>query len=144
MVEIKTLAHSIVLLEHAVGSCNWAQTQIEQTLSSPSVFFYPFYDQTVLVAYLLAQQMLDDVEILQLSVHPQYLRQGIATKLLNQLLQDAKKKKTVRILLEVRVSNVAACALYQKVGFEIDGRRKNYYPTNTVLREDALLMSLTC
>jgi ribosomal-protein-alanine N-acetyltransferase len=77
-------------------------------------------------------------------VHPQYLRQGIATKLLNQLLQDAKKKKTARILLEVRVSNIAACALYQKVGFEIDGRRKNYYPTNTVLREDALLMSLTC
>lgn len=114
MVEIKALAHSIVLLERSVGSCHWTQAQIEQTLSSSSVFFYPFYDQTVLVAYLLAQQMVDDVEILQLSVHPQYLRQGIATKLLNQLLQDAKKKKTARILLEVRVSNIAACALYQK------------------------------
>lgn len=144
MVEIKALAHSIVLLEHAVGSCNWTQTQIEQTLASPSVFCYPFYDQRLLVAYLLAQQIVDDVEILQLSVHPQYLRQGIATKLLSQLLQDAKKKKTARILLEVRVNNVAACALYQKAGFEIDGRRKNYYPTNTELREDALLMSLTC
>ncbi|MDG1215031.1 MAG: hypothetical protein P8N17_03415, partial [Luminiphilus sp.] len=45
--------------------------------------------------------------------------------------------------LEVRASNVSARSLYGKMGFELTGRRHNYYPLPTGEREDAILMSLT-
>ena len=46
-----------------------------------------------------------------------------------------------RMLLEVRGNNHGAQALYRAMGFVVDGRRANYYPTKTGQREDALLMS---
>ncbi len=45
-----------------------------------------------------------------------------------------------RMLLEVRVSNVAACAFYQHTGFVEIGRRRGYYPADTG-REDAIVMA---
>jgi ribosomal-protein-alanine N-acetyltransferase len=45
--------------------------------------------------------------------------------------------------LEVRASNVSARSLYGKMGFELTGRRQNYYSLPTGEREDAILMSLT-
>ena len=54
----------------------------------------------------------------------------------------AREVGKTRCLLEVRVSNTSAIQLYEKLGFKRDGIRKNYYPTETSMREDALLMSL--
>jgi ribosomal-protein-alanine N-acetyltransferase len=52
----------------------------------------------------------------------------------------AKQQGVRRCLLEVRESNTAARGLYETLSFQLDGIRKNYYPTTTG-REDALLMS---
>ena len=55
----------------------------------------------------------------------------------------AAQQKMPRIILEVRPSNTAAITLYQKLGYEQIGVRKNYYPANleTGSREDALVMA---
>jgi ribosomal-protein-alanine N-acetyltransferase len=48
-----------------------------------------------------------------------------------------------RIILEVRPSNEAALQLYQRLGYEQIGLRKNYYPVDAIngLREDALVLA---
>ena len=81
----------------------------------------------------------EEAEILDLAVDPAYRRQGHAAFLLRNFLRYAAELTAKEVFLEVRRSNAAAIALYQKFGFEISGARPNYYRNP---EEDALLMAL--
>lgn len=81
----------------------------------------------------------DEAHITLLGIHPYYQGQKLGQLLLYVLLQDAIKRQLKRATLEVSVKNQAAISLYQKFGFEIAGKRKNYYPTTG---EDALVLWL--
>jgi ribosomal-protein-alanine N-acetyltransferase len=74
-------------------------------------------------------------EILTLAVDPRARRQGIASALLRALLRE----RPGPIFLEVRPSNTAARQLYQRLGFEVVGRRPGYYSHPP---EDAVAMRL--
>jgi ribosomal-protein-alanine N-acetyltransferase len=81
--------------------------------------------------------------ILNLSVRPDSQRQGIGTKLMNHFLQLARRHNADTVMLEVRPSNTPAIGLYQKLGFNEIGIRRNYYPAEHGQREDALLLALS-
>jgi ribosomal-protein-alanine N-acetyltransferase len=70
---------------------------------------------------------------------PQTRRAGHASALLNDLLQHARERSAALVTLEVRRSNQAARALYQKFGFVPQGIRQRYYSDNG---EDAVVMHL--
>lgn len=96
----------------------------------------------LLAGYILSQDILDEVHIMQVAVDPDWQRQGIALRLSEHLF--GSKAAMSKVLLEVRASNAAARALYAKLGFIEDGCRKAYYaPNASGLREDAILMSLS-
>lgn len=94
----------------------------------------------VIVGFCVYQQLLDEVTLMNIAVHPDQQGQGCASQLLDALLSLLVKAGTTRCLLEVRRGNTAAIALYRKFGFVDDGVRKDYYP-GVDGREDALLMS---
>ena len=73
---------------------------------------------------------------MNIAVKKDYRRQGIATLLLNHILNICKEKEINTIHLEVNEENFSAISLYQKLGFKECGRRKQYYD-NTY---DAILM----
>ncbi|MBI1835168.1 MAG: hypothetical protein HYR92_05355 [Burkholderiales bacterium] len=50
----------------------------------------------------------------------------------------------ISVLLEVRVSNTRAIAVYEQFGFRESGRRKGYYPADQGRREDAIVMRISC
>lgn len=77
-------------------------------------------------------------DITNITVSGECRRQGIATALLKELFRRCPEKGVTVIHLEVRQSNTSAMALYEKLGFTVDGRRKNYYTAPT---EDAILMT---
>ena len=79
----------------------------------------------------------DELHILNVAVHPDERRNGHAARLLQHILDEASRNKTRVVSLEVRVSNLAAQALYRKFGFREVGTRPRYYADNG---EDALLM----
>jgi len=81
----------------------------------------------------------EEVEILDLAVDPALRRQGYAAFLLRNFLKDASRSPAKKVFLEVRESNAAAIALYQKFGFQISGRRPNYYRNP---EENALLLTV--
>ncbi|MDX8397450.1 MAG: ribosomal protein S18-alanine N-acetyltransferase [Mariprofundaceae bacterium] len=93
-----------------------------------------------LVGYILSQDILDEVHIMQLAVLTGFQRQGIARQLSKNLLSS--KTYASVAMLEVRDSNVAALCLYAQLGFSEQGRRKGYYSPKNKLdqREDAVLM----
>lgn len=81
----------------------------------------------------------DDAEIMTIGVGRPYQRQGIAAALLETLIVSARRQGAKRMLLEVRVDNVPALALYERFGFTRMGLRKRYYQPEGI---DAYTMSL--
>jgi ribosomal-protein-alanine N-acetyltransferase len=81
----------------------------------------------------------DELHILNVAVHPEERRRGHAARLLRHILDEALRNQARVASLEVRVSNLAAAALYRKFGFREVGVRPKYYANDG---EDALLMDL--
>lgn len=93
----------------------------------------------IIVGMIVAWMLVDEAHIATIATHPDFRRQGIASKLLLYALQMMQGEGAVTSVLEVRESNVAAQAMYRKFGFEESGRRPRYYKDNG---EDAILMTL--
>jgi [ribosomal protein S18]-alanine N-acetyltransferase len=107
------------------SACNYAVKSTE-VKSSGQVIGYAFW-------HLVA----DEVHVLKVAVTPAWRGQGIASRLLERCFTSSVEQGAKSAHLEVRPSNIAAIELYQKLGFELVGRRPKYY---TDSKEDALLM----
>ena len=81
----------------------------------------------------------DDAEIMTIGVGRRFQRQGIAASLMEALIARAREQGAQRMLLEVRVDNIPALALYERFGFARMGLRKRYYQPEGI---DAYTMSL--
>ncbi len=90
-----------------------------------------------IAGFLCAWVVGGELHINNLAVHPGYRRRGVASQLLEEMLCRAKALGATAGYLEVRASNEAAIALYQRYGFKEVGRRRNYYDHP---REDGTLM----
>ncbi|WP_428243133.1 ribosomal protein S18-alanine N-acetyltransferase [Gynuella sp.] len=94
---------------------------------------------TGFLAYSLIQDQLD---ILHVAIASEYQGRGYGRRLLNFLLTDIGLSAGTEVFLEVRVSNTPAICLYQSMGFNEIGIRKNYYRYANHC-EDAIQMVLT-
>jgi [ribosomal protein S18]-alanine N-acetyltransferase len=83
--------------------------------------------------------IVEEAHITLLGIHPEYQRQGLGLFLFHNLLQDAIQRNLERATLEVKTTNQPAINLYQKFGFQVAGRRNNYYPKTG---EDAFILWL--
>lgn len=92
-----------------------------------------------IVGYVLFWLLPGAIDIHNIAVRIDYRRRGIARLLLGKVLAEARNQSLLRVMLEVRRSNVAAQKLYQSLGFLTTGVRKGYYSDDG---EDALAMSL--
>lgn len=90
-----------------------------------------------LLGFLIYWLVHDELHILNLATAPAYRRSGIARRLLDQALQNARAHKCAMATLEVRRSNEAAIALYRAYNFRAVGVRPNYYVDEG---EDAIVM----
>lgn len=94
-----------------------------------------------LAGYGVVNQVLDEAQILNIGIAKDRQGQGRGRTLLDFLCNDARQHGAIRMFLEVRPSNEAARALYDRAGFQIIGQRRGYYPA-TDGREDAIVMEL--
>ncbi|YAI82895.1 MAG: ribosomal protein S18-alanine N-acetyltransferase [cyanobacterium endosymbiont of Rhopalodia sterrenbergii] len=81
--------------------------------------------------------IIEEAHVVLLMIHPDYQGQGLGQLLLYSLLKKAAKCNLERATLEVQVSNQSALAVYQKINFQLVGRRKGYYQKTG---EDALIL----
>lgn len=88
-------------------------------------FIYLIGDK--IVAFINYYRMYERAELININVLENYQNQGIATKLLNQMLEDCQNKSVKSITLEVKITNEKAIHLYKKIGFKEVGIRKGYY-----------------
>ena len=95
---------------------------------------------TAIAGFLVAHHIAPDWELENVVVCSEQRRMGVGTRLLNDMLRRAKQASGHSVFLEVRESNSAARAFYEKTGFRPMGRRKSYYADPP---EDAILFTLT-
>ncbi len=91
------------------------------------------------VGYLCLWEVVDEVHITNVAVHPDARRQGVARSLLSSVLEDGRGRGFKIVVLEVRPSNQHALRLYESFGFHVVGRRHGYYYDTG---EDALVMEI--
>jgi ribosomal-protein-alanine N-acetyltransferase len=102
-----------------------------------------FLDPSVLWAYCILFPAVDELHLLNITVSPKLRQLGLGSRMMAAIEGVALQQKMPRIILEVRPTNSSAVALYQKLGYEQIGIRKNYYPASeqTGNREDAIVMA---
>ena len=126
--------HAIDLASFALP---WSRDAFEKEAENNCARYLVLCEDGVPVAYAGVWFVLDEGQITNIAVHPDYRRQGLGRAVTEALLQAARERKLEQIALEVRVSNEAAIALYKALGFESVGKRKNFYRHPS---EDALVM----
>lgn len=130
-------AEDIAKIEAACFSNPWSKKAILDSYNNSTYFAVAVADKQV-VGYCGVQTVLDEGYITNIAVLEPFRSLGIGKKLVNRLIEYAEEKGLNFITLEVRESNERAIGLYKSFGFEIQGKRRNFY---TLPQEDAILMT---
>ena len=141
MIEIQNMTDAHVVqvaeIEKLCFSDPWSRNSVASELNNRLSLWLVALDGDTVAGYVGSQSVLDQADMMNIAVHPDYRRQGIGRDLV-LALADALKEKGVRgLMLEVRQSNAPAIALYEQLGFQQVGLRPNYYRNP---RENALIM----
>jgi len=139
MIEVMNSSHvaQIAALEKICFSDPWSEKSVASELDNKLAFWLVATEGDTVAGYIGSQTVLDETDMMNVAVHPDFRRQGIAEALVNALVEQLKTMGSHCLTLEVRASNAPAIALYEKLGFHEIGRRRNYYRNP---REDALIL----
>jgi ribosomal-protein-alanine N-acetyltransferase len=144
MIKIEKMDEShvspIAQLETLCFSDPWSETSIASELASRLSYWLVAVEDGQVLGYIGSQSVLGESDMMNVAVHPDHRRRGIAEMLVTALSHDLKERDNVCLTLEVRASNMPAIGLYEKLGFVQVGLRKNYYRNP---REDALILRKT-
>ena len=126
-------------LERACFSHPWTEKALAEDLDNELLTLLAAVGEDgTLLGYGEVRTVLDEGTLERIAVAPQFRRHGAAEALLRRFLDDGREKLAF-LTLEVRAGNAPAIGLYEKLGFEVVGRRRNYYREEG---EDALLMTV--
>ncbi len=121
-------------MEKMIFSDAWSENSVRSELSNELSLWLVAVDGDTVAGYIGSQTVLQEADVLNLAVRPEYRRQGLGHRLVEALIQQLD---AYCLTLEVRVSNLPAKSLYESMGFVQVGLRKNYYEKP---KEDALIL----
>lgn len=131
---------AVLFIESQSYSNPWTKGIFEDCLHSDYTCTVAVQAAAV-VGYLILSVVVDEAHFLNVCVHPEKRRQGIARALMQEHLRLLRQQAVAMAYLEVRKSNLGAQDLYQDLGFYQIGLRRGYYPAAGG-REDAVVMGM--
>ena len=124
-------------LERICFADPWSEKSVASELDNKWALWFVALEEDKVAGYIGSQTSIDETDVMNVAVHPDFRRRGIAETLVNALVTELKNRGSHALMLEVRASNAPAIALYEKLGFVQVGCRKNYYRNP---KEDALIL----
>lgn len=139
----ETWVEQVAALEHSIAVSPWSAEMLREEIrlgSWQQVLLAGTVQDAQLAGYIVARPQFDEWHLMILGVAPAFRRQGVGRRLLQGVMDVAARCRARCLLLEVRVSNHAACTLYLSLGFKILSVRRGYYTQGSMGPEDALVM----
>lgn len=129
------LPHAALLAElHKAGFPQpWSEKALAELLAMPGAFAFVVQEEGEPVGFVLARVAADEAEIVTIAVIPDCRRSGFGGRLMDRVLDEARRRGAVRLFLEVAEDNRAARRLYENLGFAEVGRRRKYYGATDAL-----------
>ena len=127
----------VAQLETICFSDPWSEKSIASELENKLSCWLVAVENGNVTGYIGSQTVMGETDMMNVAVHPDYRRRGIAEALVNALVAGLKEQGSHSLTLEVRASNVPAQKLYEKLGFTMIGKRPRYYHNP---KEDALIL----
>lgn len=115
----------------------WSERSVASELTNPLSCWLVAVDGETVLGYIGSQTVLDESDVMNVAVHPDHRRKGIAQALVTALADALRERGSCKLTLEVRSSNASAISLYERLEFRQIGLRKNYYRNP---KEDALIL----
>lgn len=128
---------------HSVTAARWNEKEYSKIFSSDAAGLTALVieEDGIAAGFLVGRQVAhDEWEIENVAIAGDARRRGLGSHLLGEFLDLVRNHGGARVYLEVRESNRAARALYEKWAFTEAGRRKSYYQNPP---EDALILELS-
>lgn len=118
---------SILYLDQLVLKTNWHGRLYLQEMEIPESYFLVLYLDDQFIGYLLIRVIIDEAEIMQFAINPDYQNQGFGQNLYDSAYNYILEVQAKTIYLEVETLNQKAIKFYEKNGFENIHLRKDYY-----------------
>jgi ribosomal-protein-alanine N-acetyltransferase len=115
------------ILQHAHEAAHWPPQSYAKLAQSHGGIVLVCEAGAHVAGFIAARQAADEAEILNVAVRRDFRRKGVASALLLAAFDTFRRSSIARVFLELRESNQAARALYERHGFVLAGRRKLYY-----------------
>lgn len=131
---------AIAEMERLCFSDPWSESSIATELTCRLSYWLVAVEHGEVLGYIGSQSVLGESDMMNVAVHPDHRRKGIAEALVLTLSADLRANGNSCLTLEVRASNMPAITLYEKLGFTQVGLRKNYYRNP---KEDAYILRKT-
>ena len=132
----------VLAVEVRAYSFPWTRGNFVDSLAAGYLAELLVDEDDELLGYFVAMQGVLELHLLNLTVAPEWQRQGHARTLLDVLEQRCRDHRLPAMWLEVRAGNERARSVYRRRGFVEVGVRRDYYPAGASAREDAIVMSL--
>lgn len=115
------------ILRRSPEAVFWPEASVREALTWEGILGLASEARGEVVGFLIARQVRDEAEVLNLAVTPQSRRKGEGGALLKTAVVEFRKRGVSRVFLEVRESNASGIAFYRKHSFSQVGRRDGYY-----------------
>lgn len=130
-------ARDVFAIEQFSFSDPWSFESIREGLGNSLDTWLILEEEAKVIGYCVFRIIAVEGELLRIAVLPEYRGRGLSKKLMDQMVEYARKMEAVSMSLEVREGNKRARNLYKSYGFTEESIRKNYYRDPC---EDAIMM----
>lgn len=129
---------AVLQIEEKVFHGRWNRNHFLYEINENEfAYLYVLEKNDQIVGYFDLWITFETAQVATIAIAPDMQRKGYGTYLMEEMVKMADRELCETMMLEVRVSNSKAIALYEKNGFIQMNIRKGYYNDNN---EDAIVM----
>ncbi len=131
------LYEAVMLEKECFGTEAWSEKAFADSLALDYAIYLVASEKDHIIGMAGLRNICGDADITNVAVRSEFRRQGVAEKILIELMRQGMETGVINYTLEVRSKNIPALKLYEKLGFESEGIRKNFYENP---QDDAVIM----